>query len=78
MATLEATQRTQSGRNRFRAGLLAVGVIIAIGAAALIVAPYAGNLFQIQTIVPTTPSGSVPIGVYLDGRLAAQGTVFIQ
>lgn len=38
MSTLEATERTQSGTTRFRIRLLAVGAIIVIGAAALIVA----------------------------------------
>jgi hypothetical protein len=43
MSTLEATQRTQSGRTRFRAVLLAVGAVITIGAAALIVALSGNN-----------------------------------
>ena len=45
---------------------------------ALIVAPYGTTLFQIQTIMPASSSGGQPIAVFLDGRLAAQGTIFIQ
>jgi uncharacterized protein (TIGR03437 family) len=47
-------------------------------APALIVAPYGTNLFQIQTILPAVSSGGQPMAVYLDGHLAAQGTIFIQ
>lgn len=43
MSTLEATQRTQSGGTRFRIRLLAVGAVIAIGGAALIVASSGTN-----------------------------------
>ena len=76
MATLEATQRTQSGRNRFRAGLLAVGVIIAIGAAALIVAlsgtnsgtnPHPATGAQARPYVPAAgPRSSAPPGYFRD------------
>jgi len=47
-------------------------------APALIVAPYGFGMFQIQTILPTLLSGSQPIAVYLDGRMSAQGSIFIQ
>ena len=47
-------------------------------APALLVAPYATNVFQIQTILPSVPSGSLPLSVYLDNRLSAQGSIFIQ
>jgi hypothetical protein len=76
MATLEATQRTQSGRNRFRAGLLAVGVILAIGAAALIVAlsgtnsgtnPHPAIGAQARPYVPAAgPRSSAPPGYFRD------------
>jgi hypothetical protein len=67
MSTLEATQRTQSGRTRFRAGLLAVGAIIAIGAVVLIVAlsdtnrgtnPHPAIGTQARPYVP--PASAVP------------------
>ena len=47
-------------------------------APALIVAPYSTGLFQIQTILPGLPPGAQPIAVYLDGRMMAQGSIFIQ
>jgi hypothetical protein len=43
VSTLEATQRTQSDKTRFRVRLLAVGAIVALGAAALIVASSGTN-----------------------------------
>jgi uncharacterized protein (TIGR03437 family) len=47
-------------------------------APALIVAPFGTGMFQIQTILPAIPSGNQPIAVYLDGRMVAQGAIFIQ
>lgn len=49
-----------------------------LSAPTLLVAPYSTGLFQIQTILPLTPSGGLPVAISLDGRLAAQGTIFIQ
>jgi uncharacterized protein (TIGR03437 family) len=47
-------------------------------APALLVAPYGSNQFQIQTILPAMPAGNQPITVSLDGRVAAQGSLFVQ
>jgi uncharacterized protein (TIGR03437 family) len=47
-------------------------------APALLVAPYASGLFQIQTVLPSLPSGSDPVSVSLDGRTTAQGSIPIQ
>ncbi|HEY3835879.1 MAG TPA: carboxypeptidase regulatory-like domain-containing protein [Bryobacteraceae bacterium] len=51
-----------------------------VSAAPLIVTAYGSgtNVFQIQTAVPPVLSGGQPVAVYLDGRLSAQGTLFIQ
>ena len=47
-------------------------------APALLVAPYTPGLFQIQTILPPIAPGNQPVTVYLDGRISAQGSIFIQ
>jgi uncharacterized protein (TIGR03437 family) len=51
-----------------------------VAAPPLIVTPYGNGttLFQIQTAVPPAASGPQPVAIYLDGRLSAQGTLFIQ
>ena len=47
-------------------------------AAALLVAPYGANLFQVQTFVPPVAAGNEPLAIYLDGALKAQGSIYIQ
>lgn len=76
MSTLEATQRTQRGRTRFRIRLLAAGAIIAIAAAALIVAfsgtnrgtnPHPAIGTQARPFVPAAgPRSGAPDGYLRD------------
>jgi hypothetical protein len=76
MSTLEATERIQSGTTRFRMGLLALGAIIAIGAAVLIVAsrgtnrgtnPHPAIGTQARPYVPTAgPRSGAPDGYLRD------------
>ena len=46
-------------------------------APALLVAPYATGVFQIQTILPLIAPGTQPVTIYLDGRISVQGTIFV-
>jgi len=48
-----------------------------ITAPVFIVAPYGGTTFQIQTILPSVAPGNQPVTIYLDGRVSAQGSIFI-
>ena len=62
------------------AGVASSRVQISINGAtaqALIVAPYAAGLFQIQTILPSIAPGNQPVTIYLDGRISAQGAIII-
>jgi len=45
---------------------------------ASLVAPFANGMFQIQTVLPAVSAGNLPLAVFLDSRLAAQGNIFIQ
>jgi uncharacterized protein (TIGR03437 family) len=62
------------------AGVAASRVQLSIGgntAPIFIVAPYAGTTFQIQTILPVETPGTDPVTIYLDGRVSAQGSIFV-